>query len=198
MVQIVLASNSPRRKEILAQVGVSFEVCPSNVEEVISQVKPSEVVKELSLQKAEDVANGWQQDYRGDAVIIGADTVVAAGDTILGKPKDAEDARRMLTSLQGNEHSVFTGVSLVLLQEGRKSILQFYEETKVEVFPMSEQEIDVYLSCGEFKDKAGAYGIQGRFGAYIKGIRGDYNNVVGFPVARFIQVLKEKGIKLIG
>ncbi len=197
MVQVVLASNSPRRKEILAQVGVSFEVCPSNVEEVISQVKPAEVVKELSLQKAEDVANRWQQDHMGDAVIIGADTVVAAGNTILGKPKDTEDARQMLSALQGAEHSVYTGVALVLLQEGKKRIIQFHEETKVEVFPMSEKEIEVYLNSGEHKDKAGAYGIQGRFGAYIKGIRGDYNNVVGFPVARFIQVLKEHGIMLI-
>lgn len=198
MYQIVLASNSPRRKEILAQVGIEFEVCPSGVTEVMTKTLPYEVVQELSAQKAQDVADSWQQNHPGkSAVIIGADTVVAAHNAILGKPKDREDAKQMITSLQGERHSVYTGVSIVVIEKSDKYSIQFYEETKVDVFPMSEKEIVSYLNCGEYKDKAGAYGIQGRFGAYIKGIEGDYYNVVGFPVARFIQKLKEQGIDLL-
>ncbi len=198
MYQVVLASNSPRRREILTQVGIDFTVIPSNVEEIMTKTKPFEVVQELSLQKAEDVARKWYKNNKlGSAIIIGADTVVAINDSILGKPKDVEDARQMLSMLQGNTHSVYTGVSLVVLDREDKHTLQFYEETKVEVFLMEEEEIEAYLSCGEYRDKAGAYGIQGKFGAYIKGIQGDYYNVVGFPVARFIQILKERNINLL-
>ncbi len=198
MYQVILASNSPRRREILEQVGVTFTVLKSSVEEVITKTKPAEVVQELSLQKAEDVANHFDKsNMEGTAIIIGADTVVAINDSILGKPKDINNARQMLSSLQGSVHSVFTGVSIVILKGEDKHILSFYEETKVEVFPMSEDEIEHYLSCGEYADKAGAYGIQGRFGAYIKGIQGDYYNVVGFPVARFLQILKEQDINLL-
>lgn len=197
MEQIVLASNSPRRKEILEQVGIAFTVLPSSVDEIMTKTKPWEVVLELSEQKAGDVAATWQKDHPGECdIIIGADTVVAANERILGKPKDSEDARDMLMTLQGNEHSVYTGVSIVILREHHKKIISFYEETRVEVFPMSQQEITRYLACGEYKDKAGAYGIQGRFAAYIKGIHGDYYNVVGFPVARFLQELKAQGIGL--
>lgn len=197
MEQIVLASNSPRRKEILEQVGVSFTVLPSSVEEIMTKTKPSEVVLELSLQKATDVAERWQKEHPGEcAIVIGADTVVAVEDLILGKPKDSKDARQMLLTLQGNEHSVYTGVCLVIIQEKDKKTIQFYEETKVEVYPMLEQDVTTYLNCGEYKDKAGAYGIQGRFAAYIKAIHGDYYNVVGFPVARFLQELKAQGITM--
>ena len=196
MYQVILASNSPRRKEILSQVGIEFTVFPSTVEEVITKTKPAEVVQELSLQKAWDVANHIREQLPKDRIIIGADTVVATNEVILGKPKDALHAKEMLSMLQGNVHSVYTGVSVVILQGEVISTLQFYEETKVEVYPMSMEEIEAYLADDEYKDKAGAYGIQGRFGAYIKGIQGDYYNVVGFPIARFIQQLKEKGISL--
>ena len=198
MYQVILASNSPRRREILEQVGVTFTVIKSSVEEVITKTKPSDVVQELSLQKAEDVANHLDKSYiKGTAIIIGADTVVAINDSILGKPRDINNARQMLSLLQGSVHSVFTGVSIVMIKDEEKHTISFYEETKVEVFPMSEEEIEHYLSCGEYEDKAGAYGIQGRFGAYIKGIQGDYYNVVGFPVARFLQFLKEEDINLL-
>ncbi len=195
MYQLVLASNSPRRKEILKQVGMQFEVCPSEVDEVITKIKPAEVVLELSLQKANDVADRLkeQSPIEGTVLVIGADTVVAMDEQILGKPKNIEDASNMLSMLQGNTHSVFTGVSLVFLTKEGQRTVQFYEETKVEVFPMSKEEITAYLSHNEYQDKAGAYGIQGMFGAYIKGIQGDYYNVVGFPVARFLQVLKDQG-----
>ena len=198
MYQVILASNSPRRKEILTQVGIDFTVLPSSVEEVITKTIPEEVVQELSLQKAQDVATHFVTQQRDDtAIIIGADTVVAINDSILGKPKDDQDASNMIKQLQGNEHSVFTGVSIVICKGEEQNILQFYEETKVEVNPMTEEEIMSYLSMGDHKDKAGAYGIQGSFGAYIKGIQGDYYNVVGFPIARFVQVLKEQGINLL-
>lgn len=195
MYQVILASNSPRRKEILEQVGIPFTVTPSKVEEVITRTKPYEVVLDLSMQKAQDVASSISEEYKDMmAIVIGADTVVSLKGGILGKPKDKEDARQMLSRLQGNTHSVFTGVSLVILKEDKLKLLQFYEETKVEVYPMSSQEIETYLSSEEYKDKAGSYGIQGKFGAYIKGIQGDYYNVVGFPIARFIQELKKHEI----
>ena len=187
MYQVILASNSPRRKEILTQVGIDFTVLPSSVEEVITKTIPEEVVQELSLQKAQDVATHFVTQQRDDtAIIIGADTVVAINDSILGKPKDDQDASNMIKQLQGNEHSVFTGVTIVICKGEEQNILQFYEETKVQVNPMTEEEIMSYLSMGDHKDKAGAYGIQG-----------DYYNVVGFPIARFVQVLKEQGINLL-
>ncbi len=198
MYQVILASNSPRRRGILEQVGVTFTVIKSAVEEVITKTKPYEVVEELSMQKAEDVAKRLNpSNIEGTTIIIGADTVVAIHDSILGKPKDINNARQMLSLLQGSVHSVYTGVTIVILKGDEKQTLSFVEETKVEVFPMSESEIEHYLSCEEYEDKAGAYGIQGRFGAYIKGIQGDYYNVVGFPVSRFLKILKEQDINLL-
>lgn len=197
MYKVVLASNSPRRKELLTGMGVPFEVIPSHKEEVMTKKNPSEVVIELSGQKAEDVASQVEEM----TMVIGADTVVAIDDTILGKPKDEEDAVRMIRMLQGRSHSVFTGVSIVIKEnkngeDKNTKVIQFAEETKVYVYPMSEEEIRNYVATGEPMDKAGSYGIQGKFATFIQGLEGDYYNVVGFPVARIYQTLKKEGIQL--
>ncbi|MBQ9991637.1 MAG: Maf family protein [Lachnospiraceae bacterium] len=237
MEEIVLASASPRRRELLTQIGIVHRVVPSLKEEVIQGSCPIEIVQNLARQKAEDVASNLQIPGR---LVLGADTVVVFEDQILGKPLDDEEAFRMLSSLQGNTHQVYTGVAFcvwqevtagaelsgkaedmaagawvsgkaedtaaevwvsgkeedtpaVSLAEGKAGKLVthiFYEETKVEVYPMTEEEIRAYLKTGDGKDKAGSYGIQGPFGAYIKGIQGDYYNVVGLPIGRVYQELK--------
>lgn len=187
MNKIVLASASPRRSELLTQIGIPFTVHKSTCEEKISSTVPAEVVCELSRQKAEDV---WQMPSYKDCIVIGADTIVAYEGTILGKPKDAEDACRMLRRLAGNTHEVYTGVTFCYRQKGEEKVHTFFEKTQVTFYPMSEAEIQAYVATGDPLDKAGSYGIQGQCAAYIKGITGDYNNVVGLPVGRLYQELK--------
>lgn len=185
MRRIILASGSPRRKELLEQIGLEFEVIPSGAEEVITKTLPAEVVEELSMQKAAEVAARVEE-----GIIIGADTVVCQNDQIMGKPANRCQAWEMLRQLQGNTHSVFTGVT-VLVKDGAESRRHTFScETKVHVYPMTEQETKKYLNTGEPMDKAGAYGIQGEFAAWVKAIEGDYNNVVGLPVSALWQVLK--------
>lgn len=205
MSQIILASQSPRRKELLEQIGLEFEICPAKGEEIITKSIPEEVVMELSKQKAEEVAamvasfgeNHKEITTPSDILIIGADTVVAYGGKILGKPVDEADAKRMLTMLSGNTHSVFTGVTLVLIDKtGRAGELVFYEKTDVKMHDMTEAEIDRYIETGEPMDKAGSYGIQGKCAIYIEKIDGDYNNVVGLPITRIYQELKNIGIDI--
>ena len=205
MSQIILASASPRRKELLEQIGLEFEICPAKGEEVITKTIPHEVVMELSKQKAEEVAAmvvGFQKENQdittpSDILVIGADTVVAYEGNILGKPKDEEDAKRMLTLLSGNTHSVFTGVTLVLIDKsGRVGELVFYEKTDVTMHAMTEAEIERYVASGEPMDKAGSYGIQGKCAIYVEKITGDYNNVVGLPIARIYRELKKIGIDI--
>lgn len=186
MKKIILASGSPRRRELLEQIGLDFEVIPSDAEEKITKHIPSQVVEELSLQKAEDVAARVSQ-----GIIIGADTVVCQDGQIMGKPGSREEAYRMLRRIQGNTHSVYTGVT-VLVKEAEQEICRTFScETKVHVYPMTEAETEAYVDTGDPMDKAGAYGIQGRFAAWVKAIEGDYNNVVGLPVSALWQVLKE-------
>lgn len=182
---IILASASPRRKELLEQIGLTFTVIPSEAEEVITKQVPSEVVEELSRQKAEDVAGRI-----AEGIVIGSDTVVCQNGQIMGKPSDREAAREMLRQIQGNTHSVFTGVTVLVKESGESISHTFFRETKVHVYPMAEQEIEKYLNTGEPMDKAGAYGIQGKFAAYVESIEGDYNNVVGLPVSALWQILK--------
>lgn len=205
MSQIILASASPRRKELLEQIGLSFEICPAKGEEIITKTKPEEVVMELSRQKAKEVASmvvtfGEQNKEittPSDLLVIGADTVVAYGDKILGKPKDEADAKEMLTMLAGNTHSVYTGVTLILIDKsGKAGELVFFEKTDVIMHPMTEEEIDRYIATGEPMDKAGSYAIQGNCAIYVKEIAGDYNNVVGLPIARIYQELKRIGIDM--
>ena len=187
MKRLILASNSPRRRELLEQIGVEFEVIPSNAEEKVTKQEPSEVVEELSRQKAEDIAASVE-----DGIVLGADTVVCQDGQIMGKPKDEADAKQMLQKLQGEEHSVYTGGTILVIENGAVQHVQtFSQETKVYVYEMTDEEIDRYIATGEPMDKAGAYGIQGRFAAYVDGIEGDYNNVVGLPVSAVWQELKE-------
>lgn len=205
MSQMILASASPRRKELLEQIGAEFVICPAKGEEVITETDPSAVVMELSRQKAEEVAYGvliYNEQHADlatpqDILVIGADTVVDYEDQILGKPKDEEDARRMLTMLSGKTHSVYTGVTFVFIdKEGRTGEHCFFEKTDVCMYPLKEEEIDRYIQSGDPMDKAGSYGIQGRFAIHIKEIRGDYNNVVGLPVARLYQELQKLGVSI--
>lgn len=188
MKSIILASASPRRKELMTQVGLTFRVQPSNNDEIITKNNPEEIVKELSYQKAKEVfENGHLQD-----IVIGADTIVIYEGNILGKPKDEAEAYAMINRLQGNTHQVYTGVSVIWKQENNTHVLAFAERTDVELFPMTDKEIKEYVDTKEPFDKAGGYGIQGCFASFVKRINGDYNNVVGLPVARLYQELKNQ------
>lgn len=185
--RVVLASASPRRGQLLLQVGIEPDIRPSSVEEIITGTAPEQVVRELSLQKAEDVAVKYQTQ---DVIVIGADTVVSENGAILGKPKSREEAVQMISLLQGNTHQVYTGVSMIFCDTGET--VSFAERTDVTVYPMSKSQIEAYVETGEPMDKAGAYGIQGLFAAYVKEIRGDYSNVVGLPLGRVCQELRER------
>ncbi|MCD8336812.1 MAG: Maf family protein [Lachnospiraceae bacterium] len=198
MRRIILASGSPRRRELLAQTGLEFEVIPGEVdEEAVVQALlkkketddiclnyPAAVVSALSASKAEAVAAQIPE-----GIVIGSDTVVWDNE-IMGKPMDRADAYRMLRQLQGKRHSVFTGVTVLVREKSEMEKHTFFCETKVEVYPMTEEETERYLDTGEAMDKAGAYGIQGKFGLWVKGIEGDYNSVVGLPLSALWQVLK--------
>lgn len=192
MRKIILASASPRRRELLEQIGVAFDVCPSSAKEIMTSSLPQEVVRDLSRCKGREVF----EKTSGDVLVIGADTVVAFEGSILGKPLDACMARNMLERLQGNTHQVYTGVTLLLRQDGAETEKSFFEKTEVVFYPMSEQEIDAYVRTGEPMDKAGAYGIQGRSAVFVEKIDGDYSNVVGLPLARLYQELKHMGIDI--
>lgn len=191
--KIILASASPRRRELLHQVGIEPEIIPSQVEEIIISTDPKEAVKALSAQKAEDVMAACA-NRKDSFIIIGADTVVAVDGKILGKPASGEEAVRMIGLLQGREHQVYTGVTMIFGKTGER--LTFAEQTDVHVCPMSPEQIEGYVATREPMDKAGAYGIQGCFAACIRGIEGDYNNVVGLPVGRVCQELMARGWKM--
>ena len=179
MKHIILASASPRRKEILELADLKFDIMPSNAQEITTKTAPNEVVMELASIKVKDIYEKSEKQ----SMIVGADTVVAYQGQILGKPADEADAKRMLTMLSGQTHEVYTGVCVI---EDEK-IKTFYEETKVTFYEISDEQIDHYIKTGEPMDKAGSYGIQGKAAVFIKGIEGDYYNVVGFPIARFLQ-----------
>ena len=212
-VRLVLASASPRRRELLSQIGLEFTVMPSKKEENAKATEAGALVQELSRQKAVDI---WEQLSGGqgqnpdadqeqiseetqepnlngkrqpELLVIGADTVVCCEGKILGKPHSRESAAEMLTALQGRSHEVYTGVTLYSQSE----TVTFFECTQVEFYPMTEVEISEYIDSKEPMDKAGAYGIQGLGARFVKGIRGDYNNVVGLPVGRLYQELKSHG-----
>ena len=183
--KLVLASASPRRQELIQLLGLRAEIHPSGIAEDVTEADPSLLVQKLAFQKAEDVAKQYPKDY----LVIGADTVVFFEDRILGKPKSEEDAYRMLSALSGRAHQVYTGVSLHF--QGKK--MGFYEKTEVQFVRLTEREILDYIESKEPMDKAGAYGIQGRFAPFVKGIAGDYYNVMGLPLARLYQALKFLG-----
>ena len=212
-VRLVLASASPRRRELLSQIGLEFTVMPSTKEENATTTEAGALVQELSRQKAVDI---WEQLSGGqgqnpdadqeqiseetqepnlngkrqpELLVSGADTGVCCEGKILGKPHSREAASEMLTALQGRSHEVYTGVTLYSQSE----TVTFFECTQVEFYPMTEVEISEYIDSKEPMDKAGAYGIQGLGARFVKGIRGDYNNVVGLPVGRLYQELKSRG-----
>ncbi len=186
----ILASASPRRRELLTQVGLTFEVMVSDADENIEEsLSPDELVKRLSLIKAAAVKEELSaKGADGDSAVIGADTVVFHKGEILGKPKDEEDAFRMLKSLSGDTHSVYTGVTILLGDE----TITFANETKVVFDTVSDEEIKRYIASKEPMDKAGAYGIQGLGGAFVTSIEGEYANVVGFPIGEFCHILRER------
>ncbi|MBR5798731.1 MAG: septum formation protein Maf [Lachnospiraceae bacterium] len=194
--KIILASASPRRKELLAQIGIDFEVRPSHAEEVTTGTRPAEIVMDLSRLKAADIFGKLTEEEKQEIIVIGSDTVVALDGEILGKPKDEADSTRMLSAIQGREHQVYTGVSLFWMDTETKEEKEtvFFEETWVEVYPMTREEIKRYQSANNCLDKAGSYGIQDGFAAHIKCINGDYNNVVGLPIGRLYQEMKKLGI----
>lgn len=183
--KVVLASASPRRQELIQLLGLQAEIHPSGIKEDIEEEDPSLLVQKLAFQKAEDVAKQYPKDY----LVIGADTVVFQDKKILGKPRTEEEAYTMLSALSGRTHQVYTGVSLHF--QGKK--MGFYEKTEVQFARLTEREIWDYIESKEPMDKAGAYGIQGRFAPFIKGIVGDYYNVMGLPLARLYQALKFLG-----
>ena len=216
-VRLVLASASPRRRELLSQIGLEFTVMPSTKEENAKTTEAGALVQELSRQKAVDIweqlsggqgqnpdadqeqiseetqepnLNGKQQP---ELLVIGADTVVCCEGKILGKPHSREAAAEMLTALQGRSHEVYTGVTLYSQSE----TVTFFECTQVEFYPMTEVEISEYIDSKEPMDKAGAYGIQGRAALYIPGITGDYFNVMGLPLhAVYAAVRDTFGVRL--
>ena len=216
--KIILASASPRRRELLTQIGLDFDIVVSETEEKITSTEPAKVVEELSAQKAEavweklcstaasqgSVTNAERLDEGSevfeseqtsgettmtDTLVLGADTVVACDGKILGKPADTEAAAAMLTMLQGRGHEVYTGVTILYEQNGERKTLTFHEKTIVHFYPMTDAQIREYVATGDPMDKAGSYGIQGFCARYIRGIEGDYNNVVGLPVGRVYQEL---------
>lgn len=197
--KIILASGSPRRKELLSQIDLSFTVRVSEADEHTEETKPEKLVCILSERKALAVWDELTEEEKKESILIGADTVVAVDDRILGKPADETEAFQMIKLLQGRSHQVYTGVTILRqgdmqpLKEGTSTCSiqkkQFFERTDVLVYPMSEEEITAYVKTGEPLDKAGAYGIQGSFAAYIQSINGDYSNVVGLPVGRLYHEL---------
>lgn len=189
--KIILASGSPRRKELLLQIGIVPEIIVSHVEEKITSDVPAEVVMSLAEQKAVDVAKEMPEG----TVILGSDTVVAADGKILGKPKSHEEAYEMIRRLAGRSHQVYTGVCLVKKgPEGEAdTVVSFYDETDVNVSPMTEKEIREYADSEEPMDKAGSYAVQGFFARYIDGLKGSYANVMGLPVHLVYKELKKLG-----
>ena len=212
----ILASNSPRRKELLGELMGEMIILAADVDEEIEPgTAPGKIVEELAGRKAHAVFDHLYQlpeiierdpknkdDYRlmlakefvANKVyaVIGADTLVYHKGEVLGKPKDKEDAFRMLKSLSGDTHSVFTGVCILTPEEK----LLFHSETKVTFVELPDEEILEYIETGEPMDKAGAYGIQGSGGTFVTGIEGDYTNVVGFPIGEFCHLIRTGAIKL--
>jgi septum formation protein len=189
-IKLILASASSRRAEILTAAGIPFETLASEVDESrLPGESPEQMVDRLARAKAEAVAQSFSSF--GPRIILGADTVVVAGEEILGKPGNSANARRMLLGLQGREHKVITGFALLRAQD--EKILSGYETTRVWISSMTEDEVDAYVATREPLDKAGAYAIQGIAGRYIPLIEGCYFNVVGLPLARVWHALKELG-----
>ncbi|MCR5525838.1 MAG: Maf family protein [Lachnospiraceae bacterium] len=182
--EIILASASPRRQELLRQIGINFMVIVSDSEEEYSSNDPEKAAEEISFGKARNVAEKCDS-----GVIVAADTIVVVDGRILGKPEDEKEAFKMLKELQGRSHKVITGVTLARFEKNEIRYNSFHETTEVEIYPMTDVEILDYISTGDPMDKAGSYGIQGVFAKFIKKIDGDYYNVVGLPLGRLYHEL---------
>ena len=183
---VVLASASPRRKELLGFIYDNFEICVSDVKEETSEtLTPEETVKELARMKGAAVSENHSED-----TVISADTVVVLDDMILGKPHSKDDAFNMLRSLSGRSHTVYTGVAVF----DKENAFTFADKTEVTFYPLSDEEINRYIDSGEPFDKAGGYGIQGKGSVMIQSIKGDYYNVMGLPVALLYRKLKEHSL----
>lgn len=191
--RIILASASPRRQELLKQIFDDFAIHTSSCEEKSEFISPSDYVMQLASQKALDVAEHYLNN-ENETLIIGADTIVFFDGTVLGKPHDKNDAYQMIKSISGKSHEVYTGISLVHINNSRKNVYSSYECTKVHVKELSEDEIAGYINTPEPYDKAGSYGIQGLFSRHISGIEGDYFNVVGLPVHLLYEELKNHNL----
>lgn len=186
---MILASQSPRRKELLSLITEDFRIIPAKGEELLPEgISPKDAVILLAKQKAEEIYSEYKNE-----VILAADTVVAINGQILGKPADEKDAADMLRMLSGTTHSVFTGVCIIT-ENGE--LHTFADETTVQFHPLSEEDITDYVASGEPMDKAGAYGIQDRGALLVKGINGDYYNVMGLPVGRIYNEYKPMWDKL--
>lgn len=188
--RIILASGSPRRRELLSKIYEEFEVIVSACDETISETEPDKIVETLSERKAKavyDIVKGEP----GDLLVIGADTIVYYDGEILGKPEDEEDAKAMLSMLSERTHQVYTGVTLFLRKENEEKSVVLSDKTDVVFYNIDKYDIADYIRTGSPMDKAGAYGIQDEFAKHVKKIDGDYNNVVGLPVSKLFQKLRE-------
>lgn len=186
MKRLILASGSPRRKELLTRVCLSFEIFASHVDERFNPLQtPAEAVQTFALRKARNVAKRFS-----DAVVLGADTVVSIDSSILGKPHNAQRAKEMLRRLSGRTHTVYTGTAIVSAER----TYSFYSATDVLFWDLTETEIEEYISTGEPFDKAGGYGIQGFGATLVKEIHGDYFTIVGLPISATVRALRDFGI----
>lgn len=190
MKRVILASASPRRRMLLEQAELDFEIMVSDASEDISGEGPEDTVKDLSRRKADSI----DALAEGECIILAADTVVACDDVILGKPHDEEDAMRMLRMLQGRTHQVYTGVTILEGEKGRRKAETFAVCTDVTMYEASDKEILDYIKSGEPADKAGAYAIQGKGFYFVKEIHGDYNNVVGLPTLAVRKIVRMSGL----
>lgn len=204
MNKIILASGSPRRKEILTQVGISFDVMISDCEEITDKEIPEDIVCDLAVKKSTDIAkqicnNSIYKVSENDVLyIVGADTMVYKDNVVMGKPTDCSNAYELISMIQGASHNVCTGVAITtVINKNNKLIIDetysFSQTSEVFVASMDESEINDYIKQSEWVDKAGGYAIQGYFAKYIEGINGDYYNIVGFPINRFVKEMKKLG-----
>lgn len=186
MKEIILASRSPRRSELLKKHGVSFRILVSEAEEVKDGALPIDIAKSNAFLKANAVFKDIKEN---NIIVLGADTVVALDDKIFGKPKDKQDAFNMLSSLSGKEHQVITGVSILKREDNKETVLTLAEVTFVKFKELKKEEIDEYLLLSEAYDKAGSYALQGVAKKFVEYIKGDYENVVGLPVEKILKYL---------
>lgn len=187
MKRIILASGSPRRKELLSKLNIDFEIIVTDTDETITETSPDRIVEDLALRKASAVFDTIEED---DVMVIGADTIVYYDGDILGKPQNEAEAKDMISMLSDRTHQVFTGVAVCIKRKGEKSVISFFEKTEVTFYHIDKFDIDEYIKTGSPMDKAGAYGIQDDFAKHVKKIDGDYNNVVGLPLSRLYQEIK--------